>query len=74
MVAQSTTEAEHVVTTIVVNQTIWIRKLLANLHMEQNEPTHIYIDNQVAISMANNPIFHGRTKHFKIKLYFLREV
>ena len=42
--------------------------------MDQLEPTQIYVDNQAAISIANNPVFHGRTKYFKIKLYFLRKV
>lgn len=41
--------------------------------MNQREPTKIYVDNQVAISIVNNLVFHDRTKHFKTKLYFLRE-
>jgi hypothetical protein len=72
-VAQSTAEAEYAAATAAVNQAIWIRKILVDLHMNQLEPTKIYVDNQAAISIANNPVFHGRTKHFKIKLYFLRE-
>jgi hypothetical protein len=72
-VAQSTVEAEYAAATAAVNQAIWIRKILADLHINQLEPTKIYVDNQAVISIANNPVFHGRTKHFKIKLYFLRE-
>jgi hypothetical protein len=44
------------------------------LHIDQLEPTHIYVDNEAAIYIANNLVFHGKTKHFKIKLYFLREI
>ena len=47
---------------------------MADLFMEQKESTQILVDNQAAISIANNPVFHGKTKHFKLKLYFLREV
>jgi len=72
-VAQSTAGAEYPAATTYVNQVIWIRKILADLHMNQLEPTKIYVDNQIAISIANNCVFHGRTKHFKIKLDFLRE-
>ncbi len=61
------------VATAVVNQAIWLRKLLA-VRMEQNEPTQIHVDNQAAIAISNDPVFHGKTKHFKIKLYHLREV
>ena len=32
------------------------------------------MDNQAAISISNNLLFHGRTKHFKIKFFVLREV
>ena len=72
-VAQSTTKVEYAAATAAVNQAIWIRKILIDLHMNQMEPTNIYFDNQAAISIANNLVFHGKTKHFKIKLYFLRE-
>ncbi|KAJ0045369.1 hypothetical protein Pint_05983 [Pistacia integerrima] len=32
------------------------------------------MDNQATIAISNNPVFYGITKHFKIKLYFLRDV
>nr|XP_048324826.1 putative wall-associated receptor kinase-like 16 [Ziziphus jujuba var. spinosa] len=41
--------------------------------MKQSEPIEICVDNQAAIAISNDPIFHGRTKHFKIKTYHLRE-
>lgn len=59
--------------TTAVNQALWITKLITDLHMEQQDRTQIFVVNQVAVSIANNPIFHGKTKNFKIKLYFLRE-
>ncbi|CAL5347060.1 unnamed protein product [Camellia sinensis] len=74
VIAQSTAEAEYVAATAAVNQALWIRKLMTDLHMEQQESTQIFVDNQAAISIASNPVFHGKTKHFKIKFYLLREV
>ena len=74
IVAQSTAEAEYVVVTASTNQAVWIRKLLKDLNLKQNESTQLFVDNQAAISISNNPVFHGRTKHFKIKIFFLREV
>ncbi|KAH9678563.1 hypothetical protein KPL71_025767 [Citrus sinensis] len=73
VIAQSTAKAEYVAVAAAVNQALWIKKLMTDLHMEQQEGTQIFVDNQAAISIANNPVFHGKTKHFKIKLYFLRE-
>ena len=74
VISQSTTEAEYVVVATAMNQALWIRKLMADLFMEQKESTQILVDNQSAISTENNSVFHGKTKHFKLKLYFLREV
>ena len=74
VIAQSTVEAEYVAAVAAANQAIWLRKLMADLHMEQKESTQVLVDNQAAISISKNPVFHGKTKHFKIKLYFLREV
>jgi hypothetical protein len=42
--------------------------------MEEKEIIEISVDNQAAITLSHNPVFHGKTKHFNIKLYFLREV
>jgi len=47
---------------------------MADLQMEQKESIQILVDNQAAISIAKNLVFHGKTRHFKLKLYFLREV
>lgn len=73
-VAQSTAEAEFVAATTAVNHVLWLRKILVDLNLEQKESTKIFVDNQAAIAISHNPVFHGKTKHFNIKLFFLREV
>jgi hypothetical protein len=30
-------------------------------------------DNTSAICLAQNPVFHGRVKHIKVRLHFLRD-
>ena len=72
--AQSTAKAEFVAATAAVNRALWLRKLLCDLHMKQLNDTEVFVDNQAAIAISHNPVFHGKTKHFKIKLFFLREV
>jgi hypothetical protein len=64
IIAQSTAEAQYVVATATANQALWLRKMLADLDMEQRDAMKVYVDNQAAIAISNNPIFHGRTKHF----------
>ncbi|KAG8485239.1 hypothetical protein CXB51_021138 [Gossypium anomalum] len=74
LVAQSTAEAEYVAAASVVNQAIWLRKILADLNLIQEEATEILCDNKSAVAIAKNPVFHGRTKHFDIKLHVIREM
>ncbi|KAG8493234.1 hypothetical protein CXB51_010575 [Gossypium anomalum] len=74
LVAQSTAEAEYVAAASAVNQAIWLRKILADLNLIQEEATEILCDNKSAVAIAKNPVFHGRTKHFDIKLHVIREM
>jgi len=74
VVAQSTAEAEYVTAAATVNQALWIRKIFAYLKFTQEDGTIINVVNQAAIAISNNPVFHGKTKHFKIKYHFPREV
>ncbi|KAG8489409.1 hypothetical protein CXB51_017388 [Gossypium anomalum] len=73
IVAQSTAEAEYIAAATTVNQAIWLRKLLDDLNARQMEATEIKVDNQSAVTIAKNPVFHGKTKHFKIRYHFVRE-
>ena len=74
IVAQSTAEAEFIAATTTVNQALWLKKILCDLFLQQKNKNRIFVDNQAAIAIANNPVCHGKTKHFNIKLYFLREM
>ncbi|GAA0169340.1 transmembrane signal receptor [Lithospermum erythrorhizon] len=74
VVAQSTAETEFIAATSAVNHTLWLRKILSDLHLEQKMSTDVMVDNQAAISISNNPVFHGKTKHFSIKLFFIKDV
>lgn len=40
----------------------------------QYEPVKIFEDNQSAIALAKNPVYHQRCKHIDIKFHFLRSV
>ncbi|KAF2285986.1 hypothetical protein GH714_009369 [Hevea brasiliensis] len=42
--------------------------------MEQTKGTEVFVDNQAAIAISHNPVFHGKTKHFNIKFFFLRGI
>ncbi|KAG8474453.1 hypothetical protein CXB51_033539 [Gossypium anomalum] len=72
-IAQSTAEAEYIAVATAVDQAIWLKKLLSDLNVDQVEATKTKVDNQSVVAIAKNPVFHGKTKHFKVKYHFVRE-
>lgn len=72
-VALSSTEEEYMALIFVVKEEIWLRGLLSDLGLEQKSVT-IHCDNQGAIHLAYNPIYHERIKHINIRYHFIRNV
>ncbi|KAJ0566355.1 putative RNA-directed DNA polymerase [Helianthus annuus] len=73
VVARSTAEAEYRAMSSATCEIMWILNILKELHVNCNLPIKLCCDSQSAISIALNPVFHERTKHFEIDLHFLRE-
>ncbi|PKU74875.1 Retrovirus-related Pol polyprotein from transposon TNT 1-94 [Dendrobium catenatum] len=72
-IARSSTEAEYRALASATAEIIWLRQLLEDFHITQTKPTVIYCDNTFAIALANNPVFHARTKHIEVDCHFIRE-
>jgi len=72
-VAQSTTEAEYVALADCIKDVIWGRQLLTDLGLAQNIPTEVSSDNQAAIKLVQNPVYHKRTKHIGVRHHFIRD-
>ena len=49
----------------------WLVRLLAELGVDKLTPLHC--DNQSALHIAKNPVFHGRTKHIEVDCHFTRD-
>ncbi|CAK1579062.1 unnamed protein product [Parnassius mnemosyne] len=71
-IALSTTEAEFVAACEAAKEMIWLRQLMLDLG-ENCKCVTMFIDNQSAIKLINNPVYHKRTKHIDVKYYFIRE-
>ena len=74
IVTLSSAEAEYVATTSVACQTIWMRRTLSELQHEQNESTPIFCDNNSAIALSRNHVFHKRSKHIDTRYHFIQEL
>ena len=65
--AISSTEAEYVALSEAARESKWLQVLYEELGFEQNYPIPLFGDNQGLFVMANNPQFHKRSKHIKIR-------
>jgi hypothetical protein len=72
-VALSNTKAEYRGATIVACEVVWLQKLLSDLGQLVDAHVVIYCDNINSILLANNSIYHARTKHIEVHYHFIRE-
>ncbi|GKV42475.1 hypothetical protein SLEP1_g49872 [Rubroshorea leprosula] len=72
-VALSTTEAEYMAITEAIKEALWLKGLVSDLGVEQNEMM-VFCDSQSAIHLTKNTMYHERTKHIQVRYHFVREV
>jgi hypothetical protein len=71
--ALSSTEAEYRGAAIVTCEVVWLQKLFSDLGQSMDAPVVIYCDNISSTLLANNPVYHARTKHIEVHYHFNRE-
>ena len=52
---------------------MWLHQLLAEVNIKTSAPAKLRCDNQAALHIASNLVFHERTKHIEIDCHFVRE-
>ncbi|KAJ2936017.1 hypothetical protein H1R20_g1077, partial [Candolleomyces eurysporus] len=81
IVTLSSTESEYVALTHAAKEAKWLRSLSREIlpvvglgsYVEKFQPTTLYCDNQGAIKLSTNPVFHAQTKHIDIHFHFIRQ-
>ena len=70
--ARSNTEAKYRALAYTTSKLLWLRWFLKDLGVSTFFDTSLYCDNQSAIHIVYNDVFHERTKHIEIDCHFLR--
>ncbi|KAL4582843.1 hypothetical protein LXL04_007404 [Taraxacum kok-saghyz] len=73
LTARSSTESEYRALADTTQELVWLRWLLADMCAPQSLPTSLWCDNNSAIQIAHNDVFHERTKHIEIDCHFVRQ-
>ena len=73
VVARSSVQAKYRAMTLATCELIWQRHLLQELRFGNDGQMNLICDNQGALHIASNPVFHERTKHIEVDYHFIRE-
>jgi len=73
VVARSSAEAEYRSMAMVTCELMWIKQFLQELKFCEVGQMKLFCDNQAALHIVSNPVFHERTKHIEVDCHFIRE-
>ena len=70
-VSLSSTEAEYRGTIQVGCEVVWLRQMLWDMQMSLAGPTTLFVDNGDVIKLAQNLVFHERTKNVDVHCHYI---
>lgn len=72
-ISRSSSEAEYRALASTVCEVQWITFILEDLQTPMQKPAVLFCDNKSAVAMAENHVFHEKTKHIEIDCHLVRE-
>jgi hypothetical protein len=73
VVALSSCEAEYIAAAAAACQGVWLARLLTDMIGTESGAPELLVDNQSAIALSKNPVFHERSKHIDVRYHYIRE-
>lgn len=73
VVARSSAEAEYRAMAHTASELTWLQHFLQEIGFSAPTPMEFFCDNQAALHIASNPVFHERTKHIEVDCHFIRD-
>jgi hypothetical protein len=71
VIALSSCEAEYIAAAAC--QGIWLAWLLTDMIETDSGVPDLLMDNQSAIALSKNPVFHERSKHIDVRYHYIRD-
>ena len=56
-----------------IQECVWIKGVLDEIGLPLDRPITLFMDSKSALCLANNPMYHKRSKHIDIKYHWIRE-
>jgi hypothetical protein len=74
IVSISSAEVEYIAATTTTCHAVWLKILLKYFGYMKKEPTLIFCDNNYAIALSKNNVFHQKRKHIDTRFHFIHEL
>lgn len=72
-VSVSTSNAEYIALGAAVREALFLKHLFQELGENFEGIVTVYEDNQAALAIARNPVYHSKQKHIDVQHHFIRD-